>query len=179
MLWRRLDVRGHDACRFERRDAGLAVTGSAVFTHGAAVGCVSYRLSCDSEWRTRHASVTGFIDEETIDLTVERTPIGEWQVNGAPVAGLDDCVHLDFGFTPATNYPQLRALNLAIGEAAEIAVAWFDVPLTPLQMLPQRYTRLSATTYWYESPTVNYAALLETTADGLVIKYPGLWERDC
>jgi hypothetical protein len=46
-------------------------------------------------------------------------------------------------------------------------------------VLPQRYVRLTATGYWYESPTANYAALLETTADGLVIKYPGLWERDC
>jgi hypothetical protein len=57
-----------------------------------------------------------------------------------------------------------------------VPVAWIDAPDGVLQALPQRYERRSATTYWYESPTVGYAELLELAPSGFVRRYPGLWE---
>jgi hypothetical protein len=47
-----------------------------------------------------------------------------------------------------------------------------------LKPLPQRYERRSETAYWYEAPTVRYAALLEVTSAGFVRLYPGLWEAE-
>jgi hypothetical protein len=62
-------------------------------------------------------------------------------VNSAAVPGLDGCIDLDFGFTPATNLLHLRRTGLAEGQEADVNVAWFDVPAGALTMLPQRYKR--------------------------------------
>jgi hypothetical protein len=178
VLWRRLDVPGHDACRLAARDDGWDLAGTAVFLHGGVPALLAYSLRCDRRWFTTGGRVQGFVGASTVDITIERRSGGTWLVNGAPVPGLDACAHLDFGFTPATNLPQLQQLALAEGQGAELLVAWLDVPPAPLVRLPQRYERRSASSYWYESPDHGYAALLELAADGFVRRYPGLWEME-
>lgn len=101
-----------------------------------------------------------------------------WTLNGLVVASLENCIDLDLGFTPATNLLPLRRLDLAEGQSAEASAAWLDVAAGTLAVLPQRYQRRSKTTYWYEAPSVNYAALLEVAPTGFVLRYPGLWEAE-
>jgi hypothetical protein len=69
-------------------------------------------------------------------------------------------------------------LALAEGQAAEAPAAWLDVSAGTLQVLPQRYERRTAATYWYEAPTVGYAGMLEVTPIGFTRRYPGLWEME-
>jgi hypothetical protein len=104
------------------------------------------------------------------------TDEGSWSLNDRVMPGLEACVDLDLGFTPATNLLSLRRLALAEGKGADVPVAWLDVAADTLELLPQHYERRTATTYWYESPTAGYTALLETTPDGFVSRYPSLWE---
>jgi hypothetical protein len=101
---------------------------------------------------------------------------GVWTRNGTEVPGLDPGLDLDLGFSPATNLPQLRRLNLDVGQAAEMPVAWLDPVTGNLSNLSQFYRRLSASRYAYESPTVGYAETLEVDpASGFALRYPGLW----
>jgi hypothetical protein len=179
VLWRRVDVPGHDACRLDEVEDGWRLTGTAVYRLADAPARLDYRVTCDRSWRTRKASVRGWVGAEPIAITVARTDDGGWRLNDAPVAGLDDCVHVDFGFTPATNLPQLRRVALAIGEAAEVPVAWLDVPAATLSRLEQRYRRVAATSYDYDAPRFAYRALLEVTPVGFARSYPGLWEMEC
>jgi len=177
-VWRRLDAPGHDACRVVVGEDGWQLHGTAVFVHGGAAACLAYDLQGDRAWRTRRGAVKGFIGDVDVNVVVVRTEDGIWRINDIDAQGLSDCVHLDFAFTPATNFPHLRQLGLCDGESAELPVAWLDLPCDALQRLPQRYERRSATTYWYEAPSVGYAALLEFTSSGLVHNYPGLWTRE-
>jgi uncharacterized protein len=87
-------------------------------------------------------------------------------------------IDLDLGFTPATNLLQLRRLALADGQAAEAPVAWLDVAVGTLTVLPQRYERRGDATYWYEAPSVPYTGLLEVTPTGFIRRYPDLWEME-
>ncbi len=92
---------------------------------------------------------------------------------------IGNCVDLDFGFTPATNLLQLRRLALDEGQAADAPAAWLSaLPAGSLELLPQRYERRTAATYWYEAPSVGYAALLEVAPTGFILRYPGLWEAE-
>jgi hypothetical protein len=84
-------------------------------------------------------------------------------------------VDLDFGFTPATNMPQLRRFNLADGETADVNIAWYDFGVERLVVLPQIYRRIDARSYAYDSPTGNYRATLEVAPSGFVQLYPELW----
>jgi hypothetical protein len=173
-LWRRLEMPGHDACRLMRSNRGWIIDGHNVSRGPAAI---AYSVECDERWRSQRGHVSGWSAGGAVDVTIERSH-DVWLFNGAPVHGLDDCVDLDFGFTPATNLFQLRRMALHIGEAADVPVAWFDLGETALCRVEQRYERRGENTYWYESPSFGYAAELEIAANGFVRRYPELWELE-
>ena len=134
-------------------------------------------MACDRAWVTRRGAVRGRIGDDPVEYVVVRTDGGVWTVNGAPVAGLDDLVDLDFGFTPATNLQQLRRVGLAVGQWASVPVGWLDTTVN-LVRLPQQYERRTEITYWYEAPSFGYAGEPVIRPDGFVRRYPGLWEAE-
>jgi hypothetical protein len=179
ILWRRLDTAGHDACRLEQRANGWRLAGTAIFVHDGEPAQLAYELACDAHWRAVEGSVRGWVGARPVSIEVAHTPAGAWQLNGAPIAGIDcACADLDLGFTPATNLAQLRRLDLPIGQGADAPAAWLDVTSGALQLLNQRYERRSEWTYWYQAPRFGYAAVLEVTPAGFVRRYPGLWEAE-
>jgi uncharacterized protein len=191
-LWRRLDAPGHDACRLDEVEDGWRLHGTAVFAMGGAATRLDYRVDCDRTWRARTASVDGWVGAQPIAIAIARAADGRWLLGGASMLGLDDCVDVDFGFTPATNVLQLRRVALAVGDAANVPVAWLDVPANALERLEQRYHRLTDATYDYQAswevqvqiPRLaalardDYHAVLETTPEGFARRYPGLWELE-
>ena len=177
ILWRRLDVAGHDACRLVQGGGGWRLEGAVAFQEEGIPACLAYEVECDSEWRTREGAAHGWVGDRPINLRIARTPEGIWTLDGQAVPNLDGYIDLDFGFTPATNLFQLRRVALQVGQAADVPVAWLDVPACTLERLHQRYERRTAETYWYESPQFDYFALLEVGKAGFVEKYPNLWER--
>jgi hypothetical protein len=176
MIWRRLDLPGHDACRLDRAGDGWRLRGRAVFRHGEGPAALDYRLTCDNGWRACEGVVQGWIGSREIDLHVVRTPDGGWMLNDKARPALRGLQDLDFGFTPATNLSQLRRIGLAIGEHASVPVAWLDVPAGTIDVLDQRYERRDGNSYWYEAPRFGYAALLAVGTGGFVATYPDLWE---
>jgi hypothetical protein len=175
VLWKRLDHPGHDSCRLTRSGGGWKLEGAAVFEDERGPAHLAYEVWCDGEWRAQGGHVSGWLGSLPIDTTFSRAK-DAWHAKGRAVPGLEDCLDLDFAFTPATNFFQLRRLNLAPGQAADAPSAWFDPGSADLVLLPQRYERRSESAYWYEAPTVGYAAELRVTPQGFVSSYPGLWE---
>ncbi|MCL6697546.1 putative glycolipid-binding domain-containing protein [Sphingomonas sp. NSE70-1] len=154
---------------------GWVLTGFAAFFEQGVTG-LHYRLELDSDYSTLRARIEGFREDRAVAHEFRRE--GAWYLDGTQVAGLDDLVHLDFGFTPATNLQQLRHAGLAEGEEADIPAAWFDIGEPTLVRLPQHYRRLADDRYQYDSPTASYSAVLELAHNGFVRLYPGLWEME-
>lgn len=176
-LWRRLDVRGHDACRLTRTSEGWRLAGSAVFDQKGQASTLAYELICDEAWRSVRGSVRGFIGPRVVNLAVERDG-GAWRLNGRPTPGLEHAIDLDFSITPATNLPQLQRIALGVGDAADVPAAWLNVEAgDDLVELRQRYERRTTESYWYVS-SADYEAVLELKPDGFVRLYPGLWEAE-
>src|SRR5690606_4226050 len=134
--------------------------GTASFALDGSPASLAYVVDCDAEWRTRHGSVYGWIGAQSLDFRIMRTVDGGWRLNDESVSGLAECVDLDLGFTPATNLSQLRRVDLDIGNAADVPVAWLDVQAGTLDRLHQLYERRSAESYWYEASRFGYTALL-------------------
>ncbi len=178
ILWRRLDTPGHDACRLDRSDAGWRLEGTAVFRHENSPARLTYHVVCDRAWHAQQGHVQGWLGAEAVESHIARTSAGVWALNGVVVAAVGSCINLDFGFTPATNLPQLRRLALEVAQAADAPAVWLDVPAGALTRLPQRYERRTEATYWYESPSVPYAALLEIAPTGFIRQYPGQWQAE-
>ncbi|HLU46601.1 MAG TPA: putative glycolipid-binding domain-containing protein [Planctomycetota bacterium] len=175
ILWRRLDLPGHDACRFLETADGFRVEGTAVFREGDGPALLSYEVECDADWHARTGRIRGWIGSQPIEREVARHDGNLWILDRKPVAGLDDCLDLDLGFTPATNLFQLRRIALDVGDEATFHVAWLDCSSKTIERVEQRYRRLSLDSYSYESPRFGYSAILLTNSDGHVSNYPGLW----
>lgn len=176
ILWRRVDLEGHDGCRLERRGDVLHINGTALSREASGPMRLTYRILAADGFRRQRADVRGRIGDRHVEYHIRRRGDDEgWTLNDTPVSGLDDCADVDLGFTPATNTLTLRRLDLVIGQRAELAVAWLDVEAGTLTRLPQTYERLDAARYAYTSPTVGYAETLEVDGNGLVTHYPGLW----
>ncbi|HLK92615.1 MAG TPA: putative glycolipid-binding domain-containing protein [Polyangia bacterium] len=173
--WRSVHRPGTDGCALEPTPTGARLVGSARYDAETGPARLEYRVACDRAWRTLDATVEGVLAGRGIRFELTRTEDDLWKMNGAPVPAVRGCPDLDLGFTPATNLLAIRRLALAVGQAAAAPAAWLDVDAATLSVLPQRYDRRSATTYWYEAPSVGYQALLEVDADGFVTRYPGLW----
>jgi hypothetical protein len=176
-MWRRLDAPGHDAALLTQAEGGWSLSGAAIFKHPDGPACIEYRVELDAAWCTRAGIVRGFVGTRRLDHTISCDPDG-WRLDDVLNDGLAHLVDLDFGFTPATNLQQLRRVRPAIGESADLPVAWFDVGATTLAELPQRYERRDATRYWYVAPSVPYEGLLELAPNGFARTYPGLWEME-
>lgn len=178
ILWRRLDAPGHDACRVTRADAGWRLDGVAAFSHEGVSAGLAYTVQCDADWRTRQGDVRGWIGQQALEFQIVQSSSGAWTLNGQPAPHVGGCIDLDFGFTPATNLIQLRRVNLDVGQAAAVPVAWLDVGSGTLDRLQQRYERRTHEAYWYEAPRFGYADLLQVGANGFVEQYPTLWAAE-
>ena len=176
ILWRRLDVEGHDCCRLRRAAGGWNVEGVATFVHEAQPACLRYAFSCDARWRAREAEVSGWVGEAAIDLRIGRSSDGAWLLNGVEQDISPDLVDLDLGFTPATNILPIRRFALSVGEKTPSPAAYLAFPELRLDLLEQSYRRLDAGRYAYAAPRFGYEAVLEVCETGFVTSYPGLWQ---
>jgi hypothetical protein len=181
ILWRRLDVPGHDAAVLVERNDSTELRGMAVFRDQDGPTALHYRVRCGADWQTSDAHIQGWLGAQPVELLIRRDGAGRWTLNGVACPAVAGCVDLDLSFTPATNLLPLRRLALAVGQTAEVRSAWLEWPAGTLTPLVQRYTRRSATAYHYESDlpgTDRFAAELRVDQNGWVIDYPGLWEEE-
>ncbi|MDX8538056.1 putative glycolipid-binding domain-containing protein [Mesorhizobium abyssinicae] len=175
ILWRRLDLEGHDACLLCEADDGWKLRGHALFVHDGKPCSLAYEADCDSGWRTRSARVDGFLGAETLHFEIERLADGGWTLNGAGQAEVAGLIDVDLGFTPATNLLAIRRFDLGVGMSTPAPAAYLGFPELRLMRLEQSYRRLDDTRYGYDAPMFGYNAILEVSPAGFVLDYPGLW----
>jgi hypothetical protein len=159
VLWRRIDQPGHECARLSTTPSSCEVAGTALFAHDGQPCRLDYRVVCDTAWRTQRATVSGWVGRRTIEVTIEVDGRG-WRLNGAPCPAVGGAVDIDLNFSPSTNVLPIRRLGLAVGQHAAV------------------YRRTADTRYRYESAGGRFVADLDVDADGLVTRYPPVWEMD-
>ena len=177
ILWRGLDLRGHEACGLFRLDNEWRLEGTAVFSHEGRACRLSYLIVCDSGWNTLSGMVSGWVGNNlvNIELLVDEHC---WTMNGVTQAQVDGCVDLDLNFSPSTNLLPIRRLKLEVGQSAEVKAAWLRFPSFELEPFPQVYTRVDESTYRYSSRDGEFVADLTVDDVGFPTVYPGLWEAE-
>ena len=176
-LWRRLDVQGRDACWLEKTARGWELYGAAVFAHESGPAFINYDIEYDAQWNTIAAHTRGRVGHAGFEHEILRNEQG-WALDGEYVDGLQDIRQIDFGFTPATNLPQIRKMDLPVGSRSVCEAAWFDFGQNKLTRLQQFYERKGERSYWYESPSANYSAILLLAENGFIAEYPSLWRAE-
>jgi hypothetical protein len=141
-----------------------------------------YRITCDAAWRVRSATIGCIGNDPPVALFGDGT--GNWtDATGAGCADLQGAIDIDFSLTPFTNTIPIRRLGLGRGESAVIPVVYVQPAAGRFSRLlvtreQQRYTcRKPHAIYRFESGDGTFTGDLTVDADGLVITYPGLFER--
>lgn len=178
IIWRRLDLPGHEFATLERRDDGWQLSGTAIFSHNRTPIKLDYHVLCDAGWQTKSAQIAGSIGKQECSLNVIVDGRKNWFLNGTEFPAVAGCLDIDLGFSPATNLLPIRRLSLERAQAAEVRAAWLPFPSLEFELLPQVYRRESENTYRYESGGGAFVRLLEVNAAGFVSNYPGLWVQE-
>ena len=175
IMWRRLDVPGHESARLSSADGQWMLAGTAVFLYLGSPCRLDYSLECSPNWETVSASVRGWIGQDAIDVAIGVDSSQRWQLNGSEVFGVAGCVDLDLNFSPSTNLLPIRRLNLQVGQSAQVIAAWLRFPSFRLEPLSQSYHRTGERTYRYESAGGSFVRDLTVNETGFVIQYPDFW----
>jgi hypothetical protein len=176
VLWQRLDLPGGEYCSLWRAGDGWRLAGVAVAAFDGRPLRADYVVECDAAWRAREATLVVVAGAEERRLHLRADGDGAWSLDGRPVDAVRGCADVDLNVTPATNTLPIRRLNLAVGASAEVVAAWVRFPELTVEPLWQRYTRLSADRYHYESDG-GYATEFVADDLGLLRVYEGGWRR--
>lgn len=177
MVWRRLDVPGHESLELFQHPGAWLLHGVVVVAHASA-SALEYEIECDPHWRTSYARIDTLLERDRRSVELARDSTDSWTVNGIPRPDLEGCTDIDLGFSPSTNLLPIRRLALEVESEAEVRAAWVQFPGLTVTVLEQRYRRLHSNTYRYESAGGNFRRDLLVNAHGLVIDYPGLWTAE-
>src|SRR5262245_61856601 len=99
ILWRRLDIPGHEIGRLMRRDNGWELSGTALFSYEHAPCKLDYAVNCNADWRTQSAKITGSVGDKKVNLEVSVDPQQKWYLNGMEYAAVAGCIDIDLGFS--------------------------------------------------------------------------------
>jgi hypothetical protein len=192
IFWRPLAWPGMEQLFIEQDDERYVVDGMILALINDVPSRAWYHAHLSSDWRferlwLQHTSEMPFaegsfgVERGSRELWVDDD--GSWRHRGfEQVPDLTGCIDIDIAVTPFTNTLPIRRLQLLEeGQSAEIAVAWIHIPELTIENARQRYTLLERTStgarYRFEGLSSGFQADLDVDADGLVIDYPGLWER--
>lgn len=178
ILWRRLDLPGHDACTLSRLDTGWRLAGAAVWLAANGPARMNYSVVLDADWATRHVRLGGHVAGHVVEAMICRDAHGLWGMNGKALSGSDRISDVDLGFTPATNTMPLRRAMAADGAEAALTAVWLDESDWQLKPLAQTYRQQGAGLWDYASPAHDFQARLTVNEAGLVTDYPGKWTQE-
>ena len=176
IVWRSIILNGHEYCRILHETDRHHLIGAAVFSKNHTPTSLDYFIECDAQWRTISTQVSGWVGEKRIDILISVKSDGRWVLNGEEHKDVEGCIDVDLNFSPSTNLLPIRRLNLEIGQDAEVTAAWLRFPGFKLEPLKQTYRRLDLSTYRYESGGGTFVRDLSVNSEGLVTRYPEIWE---
>ncbi len=155
--------------------AQVVANGRDTRIRGAIIGPdfgLFYRLKLDENGHTRTVRIER-ADGKVLELFADGA--GGWSDDRAePIPALRGCVDVDIWPTPLTNALPIWRTDRT-GQPVRFAMAWIDATTMEIKRSEQVYTRLDDTHFRFQS--ADFEAVLEVDADGLVVTYPGLFER--
>jgi hypothetical protein len=173
--WRPLDAVGLEHC--EIRETGWGYLAESVVigsSEGSDFGC-RYEVQLDRHWTFRHLLL------ERTDgraLILKSDGKGNWErSSGETLPEYEGAIDIDISITPFTNTLPLRRARLEPFAAQRFRMVFVPLDtLTPF-LDEQIYERLDGHRFRYRAADGSFTAEIEVDADGLVTRYPPLFER--
>ncbi len=175
-LWRKLDHPGADSCRLFKLSNGWRLSGAAVFWDARQTCQFQYDVVADAAFRTRSATVVGYLGKKAIAIRIRSAGTRGWRVNGALNSKVADCIDVDLGFHAGD---ESSCPSPAGVEDRPARTSTGGVPGISQSAIHQTAAKIRTHgTHWYayEAPTVGYSGTLQVSSIGAIVQYPGLFE---
>ncbi len=173
--WHSLVHDGLEELRISEWPDGRKVRSAIVGEAGGTRYGVLYEISLKPDW-TFDAVLLQRTDGALSVL--RRDDDGAWlDLHAEPLPELDGCIDIDFEMTPLTNTLPIRRAPLAVGETRRFRIAYIPADTLEPFATEQTYTRLGERAYRFETADGSFATDITVDEDGLVVDYPGLFER--
>lgn len=176
IIWRSLFWPGFEFCQVESGHGGWVLHGTVIAVFHRKPMRLEYEVHCNSAWQTRRVEVRQWMGNQQRKLTLRVDSQRRWWQGSRQLTITRACEDVDLQFSPVTNTLPIRRLDLKIGQSADVCAAWVRLPHLKVDLLRQRYTRVSRTRYRYWS-AIGFSTELTLDDFGLVKTYPKLWER--
>jgi hypothetical protein len=176
-IWRGTSFTSLEHCLVDIGERGITVDGMVVAVDGGPIR-LHYQLACDASWTVRRLDIAEL--ESATNRAFVSDGAGRWtDGTGRRLPAFDGCIDVDLTATPFTNTLPIRRLRLQPGESRDLRMLYVLLPEMAVQPSEQRYTCLdrgpAGGRYRYESG--DFTVDLPVDRDGLVVDYPGYWER--
>lgn len=178
-VWKPVESEGLEHLAIHEHDAAVNTTGIIIRVEDQSTFRLEYSLLMTCDYTFVHVGIQ-LLGKPYFSLT--RDGYGNWtdEMN-MPLPHLDGCIDVDITATPFTNTLPIRRIDWKVGQREEFRMAWISVPEMTVTPNRQIYTCLekdaNGAKFRFESPDIDFEAVITVDADGLVVDYPGLFTR--
>ena len=167
--WRGIDPATTEHCHVISTERDTRIRSAIITpTYG-----LFYRIKLDDTKHVRTLKIDR-TDGKVLELFSDGA--GNWSDDRAePLSALKGCVDIDIWPTPLTNSLPIWRSQWSVGTPQRFAIAWIDGDEMTVRRSEQIYTKLDDAHFRFQS--ADFECVLEMDADGLVVTYPGLFER--
>ena len=177
VLWTGIEYHSLENCILTITDNGSAINSSIIGAYANELYRIEYRIRTNQYWETTFFEIKSQLHNTVEIIDFRKEGKERWYVNGQPDTKFNGCIDIDISLTPFTNTLPINRLNLSEKEGEQITVLYVDVLGRKMMPVQQKYTRLSQTDYKYENVPNDFESVIAVDDWGLVVKYPGLFER--
>lgn len=176
LIWQGIAFQSLEYFKLKEENGNYIAASRIIGYYNDSMYTTDYQISIDKDWKT-----TSFLIESEINM-IRHTLKGkriqnEWEINDRINPDFKDFNFIDISLTPFTNTLPINKLKLPENGSEEINVIYIDVLNNVIKPVSQQYTRMTSDTYHYDNLHTDFKADIVVDEDGLVISYPGLFEK--
>lgn len=177
ILWTGIAYRSLENCIVTITAEGSETSSSIAGEYDGILYKLEYRIRTNRFWETLFFEITSQCQNRVELIRFLSDGKGNWSSDGQPLEKFNGCIDIDISLTPFTNTLPINRLTLAENQQEQIPVLYLDILGRRIIPVQQKYTRLSPESYKYENVPNDFESIISVDESGLVVKYPGLFER--
>lgn len=176
LIWQGVIYQSLEYFTIKENDENYTVESKIIGCYEDKIYAVNYRLSIDKDWTIKEFLIESEINTIKNKMTGKRLQ-NNWEINDAIRPDCKDFTFIDISLTPFTNTLPINNLSLTENHPQEINVIYIDVLNNLMKPAKQQYTKTGSNGYLYENIETDFKADIVVDKTGLVIHYPGLFEK--
>ncbi|WP_347216489.1 putative glycolipid-binding domain-containing protein [Chryseobacterium sp.] len=176
LIWKGIAFQSLEYFNITENDKNLIVESKIIGFYEDKIYTVDYQLIIDLHWNIQEFVIESEVNTGKNKLTGKKLQ-NEWEINDVINPDFKEFPFIDISLTPFTNTLPINNLQLAENDSQEIKVIYIDVLNHLVKPVTQQYTKIDRNTYHYNNLQTDFKSDILVDENGLVVNYPGLFDK--